>query len=169
VFCWERKLWAVGYWPVAAEGGEMLKSPQIRCKQKGKQKGEVFPQLTNPMVSAEYKSVHLVFYMFMVTYTRTSFKPRCCLNFQSMRTQAKSADIAHTMLGQIKVQIPWYNNQHKLVTRKRDGKPRMIGGLFVVVRVGWGPLTQRLPIYLSSYSSNLFKFSSLYVKCLAVV
>ena len=40
------------------------------------------------------------------------------------------------MFGQIKMEIPWYINRHTLNSRKRDGKPRMIGGQFVVVRVG---------------------------------
>jgi len=62
--------------------------------------------------------------------------PRCCLNFQSMRTQAESTYIAHNMFGQIKMEIPWYINWHTLIYRKRDGKLRMIGGQFVVVRVG---------------------------------
>ena len=44
--------------------------------------------------------------------------------------------MAHNMLGQIKIEIPWYINRHTLIYRKRDGKPRMIGGQFVVVRVG---------------------------------
>jgi hypothetical protein len=34
------------------------------------------------------------------------------------------------------MEIPWYINRHTLISRKRDGKPRMIGGQFVVVRVG---------------------------------
>ena len=34
------------------------------------------------------------------------------------------------------MEIPWYINWHTLISRKRDGKPRMIGGQFVVVRVG---------------------------------
>ena len=62
--------------------------------------------------------------------------PRCCLNFQSMRTQAESTYIAHYMFGQIKMEIPWYINRHTLISRKRDGKPEMIGGQFVVVCVG---------------------------------
>ena len=37
---------------------------------------------------------------------------------------------------QIKMEIPWYINWHTLISRKRDGKPRMIGGQFVVVCVG---------------------------------
>ena len=83
--------------------------------------------------------MHLVLNMFtrtLVTYARTIFKPRCCLNFQSMRTQAESIYIAHNMFGQIKMEKPWYINRHTLISRKRDGKPRMIGGQFVVVRVG---------------------------------
>jgi len=63
------------------------------------------------------------------------FKPRCCLNFQSMRTQAEFTYIAHDMFGKIKMEIPWYINRHTFMSR-RDGKPRMIGGQFVVVRVG---------------------------------
>ena len=43
--------------------------------------------------------MHLVLNMFiftrtLVTYARTIFMPRCCLNFQSMRTQAESTYIA---------------------------------------------------------------------------
>jgi len=71
----------------------------------------MFPQLTISMVLAKYKSMHLVLNMFiftgtLITYARTTFKPRCCLNFQSMRTQAESADIGHNMFGQIKMKIP---------------------------------------------------------------
>ena len=40
------------------------------------------------------------------------------------------------MFGQIKMEIPWYISWHTLITRKRGGKPRMISGQFVVVRVG---------------------------------
>ena len=40
------------------------------------------------------------------------------------------------MFGQIKMEIPWYNSRHTLISRKRDGKPKMISGQFVVVRVG---------------------------------
>jgi hypothetical protein len=32
------------------------------------------------------------------------------------------------MFGQIKMEIPWYINRHTLISRKRDGKPRMIIG-----------------------------------------
>ena len=39
------------------------------------------------------------------------------------------------MFGQIKMEIPWYIIRHTLISRKRDGKPRMIGGQFVVVRL----------------------------------
>jgi len=44
--------------------------------------------------------------------------------------------IAHNMFGQIKIEIPWYNSWHTLISRKRGGKPRMISGQFVVVSVG---------------------------------
>ena len=53
-----------------------------------------------------------------------------------MRTQAESTYVAHNMFEQIKMEIPWYINRHTLISRKRDGKPRMIGGQFVAVRVG---------------------------------
>ena len=61
--------------------------------------------------------MHLVLNVFiftrlLVTYARTIIKPRRCLNFQSMRTQAESTDIAHKMFGQIKMKKPWYNNWH---------------------------------------------------------
>jgi len=49
-----------------------------------------------------------IFTRTLVTYARTIFKPRCCLNFQSIRTQAESTYIAHNMFGQIKMEIPWY-------------------------------------------------------------
>ena len=47
----------------------------------------MFPQLTNPTGLGKVKSMHLVLNMFiftrtLVTYARTTFKPRCCLNFQ---------------------------------------------------------------------------------------
>jgi len=72
------------------------------------------------MVFAKLKSTHPVLNMFiftrtLVTYARTTFKPRCCLNFQSMRTQAKSTDIVHNMFGQIKMKIPWYSGRHTLI------------------------------------------------------
>ena len=44
--------------------------------------------------------------------------------------------IAHNMFGQIKIEIPWYNSWHTLISRKTGGKPRMISGQFVVVSVG---------------------------------
>ena len=74
-----------------------------------------------------------IFTRTLVTYARTIFKPpRCCLNFQSMRTQAEPTYIAHNMFGQIKMEIPWYNSQHTLIYKKRDGKPRMIGGQYLL-------------------------------------
>ena len=104
----------------------------------------MLPQPTNLMVLAKLKSMHLVLNMLiftrtLVTYARTTFKPHCCLqclNVQSMRTQAESTDIAHNMFGQIKMRILWYNSRQTLISRKRDGKPRMVNGQFVVVRVG---------------------------------
>jgi len=72
----------------------------------------------------------------LVTYKRPIFKPRCCLNFQSMRPQAESTYIAQNMFGQIKMEVPWYNSRHTLISRKRGGKPRMISGQFFVVRAG---------------------------------
>jgi len=53
-----------------------------------------------------------------------------------MRTQAEFTYIALNMFGQIKMEIPWYINRHTLISKRRGGKPRMIGGQFVVVRVG---------------------------------
>ena len=44
--------------------------------------------------------------------------------------------VAHNTFGQIKMEIPWYINWQTLISSKRDGKPRMIGGQYVVVRVG---------------------------------
>ena len=86
--------------------------------------------------------MHLVLNMFvftrtLVTYASTILKPRCCLiNFQRYAHASESTYIAHNMFGQIKMEIPWYINRHTLISRTRDGKPRMIGGQFVVVRVG---------------------------------
>ena len=78
-----------------------------------------------------------IFTRTLVTYAKTIFMPRCCLNFHSMRTQAESTYIAHNAFGQIKMEMPWYIIRHTLISRKRDGKTRMrIGGQFVVVRVG---------------------------------
>ena len=54
----------------------------------------------------------------------------------SIHTQSESTYIAHNMFGQIKMEILWYINRHTLISRERDGKPRMIGGQFVIVRVG---------------------------------
>jgi len=60
------------------------------------------------------------------------------------------------MFGQIKMEVPWYINRHTLISRKRDGKPRMIGGQFVVVRVGVHQLSVSPNTSRSSYASNLF-------------
>ena len=78
----------------------------------------MFPQLTR----WSWKSMHLVLNMIiftrtLVTYARTIFKTRCCLNLQSMRTQAESTYIAHNLSGQIKMKIPWYISQHTLISR----------------------------------------------------
>ena len=103
----------------------------------------MFPQLTNLMVLAKLKSMHLVLNMLiftrmLVTYVRTTFKPHCCLNVQSMRAQAESTDIAHNMFGQIKLKILWYNSRHMLITRKKDGKPKLIKWP-VCCCACWGP------------------------------
>ena len=42
----------------------------------------------------------------------------------------------HKQFGQIKMKILWYSSRHTLIYRKKDGKPRMISGQFVAVRVG---------------------------------
>jgi len=91
--------------------------------------------------------MHLVLNMFMftrtlVTYARTTFKPRCCLNFQSMHMQAESTYIAHNMFGQIKIKRLWYSSRHSLNNRKRDGKPRLIVASLLLCMLG-SP-TQRL-------------------------
>jgi len=85
--------------------------------------------------------MHLVLNIFiftrtLVTYARTTFKPRCCLNFQNMRKRYLLILRITCLDRQIKMEIPWYINRHTLISRKRDGKLRMIGGQFVVVRVG---------------------------------
>jgi hypothetical protein len=88
------------------------------------------------MVLAKLKSMHSNMFTFLktlVTYTRAIFKPRCCLNFTSVCTQAESTYVAYNMFGQIKMKIPWYSSWHALILRKRDGKPRTISGQFVVV------------------------------------
>ena len=77
-----------------------------------------------------------IFTRTLATYARTIFKPCCCLNFQSLCTQAESTYIAHNMFWRIKMKTPWYSSRHMLISRKRYGKPRMISGQFVVVCVG---------------------------------
>ena len=139
MFCWERKSWTSRLLTSCRSKKGwvgLLKSPQKKVKTERKS------------VSSAHKldglgklKVHLVLNKFivtrtLVTYARTIFMPRCCLNFQSMRTQAESTYIAHNMFGQINMEIPWYINWHRLTSRKRDGKPRMISGQFVVVRIG---------------------------------
>jgi hypothetical protein len=57
-----------------------------------------------------------IFTRTLVTYARTSHLQAALLNFQSMRTQAESTDIAHNMFGQIKVKILWYSSRHMLNT-----------------------------------------------------
>ena len=41
------------------------------------------------------------------------------------------------------MEIPWYINRHTLIFKKKGGKPRMIGGQFVVVRVGVHQLSKQ--------------------------
>ena len=103
--------------------------------------------------------MHLVLNMFifirtLVTYARTIFMPRCCLNFQSMRTQAESTYIAHNMFGQIKMEVPWYINRHALISRKRDGKPRMIGGQFITFKLGSKKTGQTIAINILPLSQT---------------
>jgi len=38
------------------------------------------------------------------------------------------------MFGQIKMKLLWYNSRQMLISRKRDGKPRIISGQFVLAR-----------------------------------
>ena len=114
----------------------------------------------------------LIFTRTLVTYTRTTFMPRCCLNFQSMRTQAESTYIAHNMFGEIKMEILWYINLHTLISRKRNGKPRIIGGQFVVVRVrvhqlSVSPNTSHLMLQICSknlHSNSMPSLNSSYIQ-----
>jgi len=50
--------------------------------------------------------------------------PRCCLNFQSMHTQAESTYIAHNMFGQIKMEIP--NNKQGFQKKAVRQEVRML-------------------------------------------
>ena len=101
-----------------------------RCKQKG----EVFPQLTNSMVLANLKSIHLVLNMFiftrtLVTYARTIFKPRCCLNFKVCARKRNLLILRITCLDRSR----WrYRGTLIGIRSILDGKPRVIGGQFVV-------------------------------------
>jgi hypothetical protein len=65
-----------------------------------------------------------IFTMTLVTYARTIFMPRCCLNFQSMHTQAESTYIAHNMFGQIKMEIP--NNKQGFQKKAVRQEVRML-------------------------------------------
>jgi len=92
------------------------------------------------------KSMYLVLSMFiftrtLVTYARTTFKPRCCLNKCFKVCKREFTDIAHCMFGQMKMKIPWYSSWLTLINRRRDGKTRMVCGQFVVVRVGVSQLS----------------------------
>jgi hypothetical protein len=70
----------------------------------------------------------------VATYARTTFKSRCCLNFQSMRTQAESTDITHNIFRQIRILIPVEQCSAYAHSKKWGGKPRMKSGQFLVVR-----------------------------------
>jgi len=56
------------------------------------------------------------------------------------------------------MEIPWYINWRTLISRKRDGRPRMIGGQFVVVRVGVHQLSVS-PNPPSSYASRVTRMA----------
>jgi len=78
-----------------------------------------------------------IFTRILVTYARTIFKPRCCLNFRGMRTQAEFTYIAHNMFGQIKMEIPWYIIRHTLIIfRKRDGKSKWYAADLLLCELG---------------------------------
>jgi len=76
------------------------------------------------------------------------------------------------MFGQIKMEIPGYINWHTLISRKRDGKPRIIGGQFVVVRVGVhqlsvSPNTSHPRLQICSnllHSNSMPSLNSLYIQ-----
>jgi len=93
-----------------------------------------------------------IFLRTLVTYARTIFMPRCCLNFQSMRTQAEPTLIAHNMFGQIKMEIPWYINRHTFISRKRDGKPskndRCVASLLLCVLGSTNSASLQTPLIL---------------------
>jgi len=62
----------------------------------------------------------------LVTYARTIFKPRCCLNFQSMRTQRNLLILRITRLDRSRWRYRGtYIIRHALISSKRDEKPRM--------------------------------------------
>ena len=108
LFCWERKLWTSWLLTCCSKKVGLLKSPK-----KGVNRKEKCFLSSQTRWSWRNKRACTSFWTCsspprtLVTYARTIFKPRCCLNFQSMRTQAKSANIAHNMFGQIKMEIPW--------------------------------------------------------------
>jgi len=50
----------------------------------------------------------------LATYVRTTFKSRCCLNFQSMCMQAESTDIAHNIVYPVRSTSLLRHNLHRL-------------------------------------------------------
>jgi len=100
----------VGCWPVAAKRVGLLKSPQKKVKTERKSVSSAHKLDALGKVKEHAPRFEHVYTRTLVTYARTIFKPRCCLNFQSMRTQAESTYIAHNMFGQMKMEIPWYIN-----------------------------------------------------------
>jgi len=87
LFCWERKSWTSWLLTCCSKNGWAAE----KSSKKGVNRKEKC--FLSSQVLANKKSMHLVLNMFiftrtLVTYARTIFKPRCCLNFQIMRTQA---------------------------------------------------------------------------------
>ena len=94
----------------------------------------MFPQLTNSMVGklkehaprSEHVHLHQDIGHIRKNHLQATLLPQ-------LLKYAHASGIyyfAHNMFGQIKMEIPWYINRHTLISRKRDGKPRMIGGQF---------------------------------------
>jgi len=68
------------------------------------------------------------------------------------------------------MEIPWYINRHTLISRKRDGKPRMIGGYVIKPPIGKIPashicsnifedftsMVKRKTVIKASFSGSLF-------------
>jgi hypothetical protein len=123
VFCWEGKLWTSCLLTCCSRKGWAAEKSS---------KTEVFWQNKEHAPRSELVLLHQGTGYTCKNHLQATLLPQ----LQKMRTQPESTYIAHNMFGQIKMEIPWYDSRHTLISRKGDGKPRMIGGQFVVVRVG---------------------------------